>query len=138
MFARHHYLTGSLSTAARCFLAVWDDRPVAFCAMVALLGRKNRCRVSRIVTLPDYQGVGIGMAVMEAVAELHVRDGCRVNVTACHPALFGALPAVAALAGDQCAKDRLRNGPELQQDLSRVGGPGGRLVRVCGGLRVES
>ena len=88
MFARHHYLTGSLSTAARCFLAVWDGRPVAFCAMVALLGRKNRWRMSRIVTLPDYQGVGIGMAVMEAVAELHVRDGCRVNVTASHPALL--------------------------------------------------
>ena len=88
LFARHHYLSGSLSTAARCFLAVWDDRPVAFCAMVSLLGRKNRWRVSRIVTLPDYQGVGVGMAFMEAVAELHVRDGCRVNVTASHPALL--------------------------------------------------
>ena len=30
----------------------------------------------------------MGMAVIEAVAELHVREGCRVNVTASHPALL--------------------------------------------------
>ena len=48
---------------------------MAFCATVSLIGRKNRWRISRIVTLPDYQGIGIGMAVMEAIAALHVRDG---------------------------------------------------------------
>ena len=61
---------------------------MAFCATLSLIGRKNRWRLSRIVTLPDYQGVGIGMAVAEAVAELHVREGHRVNVTASHPALL--------------------------------------------------
>ena len=61
---------------------------MAFCATVSLIGRKNRWRISRIVTLPDYQGIGIGMAVAEAVAELHVREGHRVNVTASHPALI--------------------------------------------------
>ena len=61
---------------------------MAFCATVSLIGRKNRWRISRIVTLPDYQGIGIGMAVAEAVAELHVRQGHRVNVTGSHPALI--------------------------------------------------
>ncbi len=88
LFARHHYLSGVLSPYARCFLALWQGEPVAFCATVALLGQKRRWRISRIVTLPDYQGVGIGMAVAEAVAELHVREGNRVNVTASHPALI--------------------------------------------------
>jgi GNAT superfamily N-acetyltransferase len=88
MFARHHYLSGALSPYARCFLALWDGAPVAFCATVTLLGRKNRWRLSRIVTLPDYQGVGIGMAVAEAVAALHVREGNRVSVTASHPSLI--------------------------------------------------
>ena len=88
MFARHHYLSGALSQYARCFLALWEGVPVAFCAMVSLIGRKNRWRISRIVTLPDYQGIGIGMAVAEAVAELHVREGNRVNVTASHPSLI--------------------------------------------------
>jgi energy-coupling factor transporter ATP-binding protein EcfA2 len=88
MFARHHYLSGSLSTAARCFLAFWEGNPVAFCATVSLIGRKNRRRISRIVTLPDYQGIGIGMTVAEAVADLHRRQGQRINVTASHPALI--------------------------------------------------
>jgi len=88
MFARHHYLSGSLSNAARCFLALWEGVPVAFCATVSLIGRKNRWRVSRIVTLPDYQGIGIGMAVLETVAQLHREEGHRVNCTASHPAVI--------------------------------------------------
>ncbi len=88
MFARHHYLSGSLSEFARCFVALWEGNPVAFVAMVSLIGRKNRWRVSRIVTLPDYQGIGIGMSVAETVAELHRAEGNRVNVTASHPALI--------------------------------------------------
>ncbi|MBN2475840.1 MAG: GNAT family N-acetyltransferase [Pirellulales bacterium] len=87
-FKRHHYLSGSLSTAARCFLALWEGVPVAFCATVSLIGKKGRWRISRIVTLPDYQGIGIGTAVTEAVAELHRGQGHRVNVTAGHPALI--------------------------------------------------
>jgi GNAT superfamily N-acetyltransferase len=88
MFARHHYLSGALAQYARCFLALWEGVPVAFCATVALLGQKNRWRISRIVALPDYQGMGVGMAVAEAVAEIHVEQGHRVNVTASHPALL--------------------------------------------------
>lgn len=88
MFARHHYLSGSLSRVARCFLALWEGVPVAFCATVSLIGRKNRWRISRIVTLPDYQGIGIGMTVAETVAQLHRQEGHRVNVTASHPALI--------------------------------------------------
>ena len=88
LFARHHYLSGELSRFSRCFLALWEGAPVAFCAMVSLIGHKNRWRISRIVALPDYQGIGIGMAVAEAVAEIHVQQGHRVNVTASHPSLI--------------------------------------------------
>jgi GNAT superfamily N-acetyltransferase len=88
MFARHHYLSGALSQYARCFLALWNAVPVAFCATVSLIGRKNRWRISRIVTLPDYQGMGVGMAVVEGVAEIHRAEGHRVNITASHPAVI--------------------------------------------------
>lgn len=88
MFARHHYLSGSLSRAAQCYAATWCGVPVAFCAVVSLIARKRRWRISRIVTLPDYQGVGIGMRLAEAVAGLYRARGDRVNVTASHPALI--------------------------------------------------
>ena len=88
LFARHHYLSGALTQYARCFLALWAGVPVAFCATVSVIGRKNHWRISRMVTLPDYQGVGIGTAVAEAVADLHIDEGHRLNVTASHPAMI--------------------------------------------------
>ncbi|MHB1033219.1 MAG: GNAT family N-acetyltransferase [Pirellulales bacterium] len=89
VFARHHYLSGDLNRAARCYLATWRDVPVALCATLATIGRRNHWRVSRLVTLPDFQGVGIGTRLAETVAELHRRDGHRVGITASHPAVIG-------------------------------------------------
>jgi len=87
LFARHHYLSGSLSAAARCYLALWDGEPVTFCATLSLIGHKGRFRFTRLVTLPDYQGLGLGMTVLEAVAQLHCDEGLRINLTASHPAV---------------------------------------------------
>ena len=84
----HHYLSGRLSPTARCFLVLWRDAPVAFCATVPVIGRRGHWRMTRIVTLPDYQGIGIGMTVLETVAALHRGEGHRVNVTASHPAMI--------------------------------------------------
>jgi GNAT superfamily N-acetyltransferase len=88
LFARHHYLSGALNPTARCFLGLWRNEPVSFCATLAMIGRKGHRRISRIVTLPDYQGIGIGMAMTEAVAQIHRGEGFRVSVTASHPALI--------------------------------------------------
>ncbi|HWB01218.1 MAG TPA: GNAT family N-acetyltransferase [Pirellulales bacterium] len=88
LFARHHYLSGGLNPSARCFIALWNGEPVSFCALLPLMGRKRHWRISRIVTLPDYQGIGIGMRVAEAVAECQRAQGLRVSVTASHPALI--------------------------------------------------
>jgi GNAT superfamily N-acetyltransferase len=87
LFKRHHYLSGSLPVATRCYLATWRGVPVSFCATVPVITKKNHRRFTRIVTLPDYQGIGIGMRVVAAVAELHRAEGLRINVTSSHPAL---------------------------------------------------
>ena len=88
LFKRHHYLNGQLPVAARCYLTTWDGIPVNFCATVPVITRKNHRRFTRIVTLPDYQGIGIGMRAVTAVAELHRAEGHRINVTSSHPALI--------------------------------------------------
>lgn len=88
LFARHHYLSGALSTGARCYVGVWNEAPVAFCAVLPVLGRRRHWRISRVVTLPDFQGVGIGMALAEAIGDLYLADGLRFGVTAAHPALL--------------------------------------------------
>lgn len=88
LFARHHYLSGSVARGARCYLATWQGEPVTFCATLPIISRKNHRRFTRIVTLPDYQGMGIGMRVVAAVASLHRQEGLRINVTSSHPALI--------------------------------------------------
>ena len=87
MFARHHYLSGRLNRSARCYLATWHGTPVAFCAVLALAGRRGHRRITRLVTLPDYQGLGIGMRLAEAVAEHYTAADYRLSVTASHPSL---------------------------------------------------
>lgn len=88
LFKRHHYLSGSLPAGARCYLTTWEGIPVNFCATVPVIMKKNHRRFTRIVTLPDYQGIGIGMRSVAAVAELHRAEGLRINVTSSHPALI--------------------------------------------------
>ena len=88
MFARHHYLSGVLSRAAQIFLAVWNDTPVALCAIVGMYGHKNRRRIHRLVTLPDFQGIGIGSRLLDHVAGIEQAAGKRVNITSSHPAII--------------------------------------------------
>ena len=61
---------------------------MTFCATLPVITKKNHRRFTRIVTLPDYQGMGIGMRVVAAVASLHRAEGLRINVTSSHPALI--------------------------------------------------
>lgn len=87
LFARHHYLSGALASSARCYLATWEERPVTFCGTLPMMARRRHRRFTRIVTLPDYQGMEIGMRVVEAVATGYRQRGERINVTSSHPAL---------------------------------------------------
>lgn len=88
LFAKHHYLSASLGNGCRCYMALWNGEAVAFCAMIVQMGFKNHWRVSRIVTLPDYQGVGIGGAFLETLGNLYREDGQRFSITASHPSII--------------------------------------------------
>jgi GNAT superfamily N-acetyltransferase len=88
LFARHHYLSSKLAPGARCYLATWNGEPVTFCATLPVITKRNHRRFTRIVTLPDYQGMGLGMRVVAAIASLHRAEGLRINVTSSHPALI--------------------------------------------------
>ncbi len=88
LFKRHHYLTSGIAPQARCYLTTWNGVPVNFCATLPVITKRNHRRFTRIVTLPDFQGLGIGMRAMAAVAELHRAEGHRINVTSSHPVLI--------------------------------------------------
>jgi hypothetical protein len=91
LFAAHHYLSGALNPSAVCFLATWDDRPVAFSAWLPFVGTGPPARREhRTVTLPDFQGIGIGNTVSAAVASMWKGLGWRAVSTTTHPAMIQA------------------------------------------------
>jgi ABC-type lipoprotein export system ATPase subunit/GNAT superfamily N-acetyltransferase len=91
LFAPHHYLSHGLAPSAVCFLATWQERPVAFSAWLPFVGSGPPARREhRTVTLPDYQGVGIGNALSDLVASLWAGLGYRALSTTTHPAMIQA------------------------------------------------
>lgn len=52
---------------------------------------KRLKRISRIVVLPDYQGIGIAKKLINYVAELYIADKWRVTLVTSHPAMNKSL-----------------------------------------------
>jgi GNAT superfamily N-acetyltransferase len=78
-----------LSPAAVCFAAFYRGRAVAFSAWINFAGaRRTARREHRTVTLPDYQGVGIGHALSSHIAALWKALGLRAASTTTHPAFL--------------------------------------------------
>jgi GNAT superfamily N-acetyltransferase len=71
MFRQYHYLNGALPSTARCYTAVYQNRPIAFIAVVHIHMRARYYRISRLVVLPDYQGIGVGKRLLNFIAELY-------------------------------------------------------------------
>jgi GNAT superfamily N-acetyltransferase len=70
-FRQYHYLNSKIASACRCYVAVYQDKPVAFIAIMHIKMLVNYYRVSRLVVLPDYQGIGIGKKLLNFIAELY-------------------------------------------------------------------
>lgn len=93
-FKAHHYLTSELNPSARCFVAEIEERPVAFVAMrYQPLGGAPCWMVHRLVTLPEWQGCGVGMALLDHVSERfhREREPHRVRIATRAPGLVKAL-----------------------------------------------
>lgn len=87
LFAPHHYLDGQLNPCARCFVGTLDGQPAA---LVAVLNHFHvrRFRISRLVTLPTFQGVGIGSAMLDGVARWLAEQGAElITISGSHPAI---------------------------------------------------
>ena len=61
LFRTHHYLTQELNKSCKCLLFEWNGIPIGF---VGILNTPRKgipygCAISRMVILPDYQGLGL-------------------------------------------------------------------------------
>lgn len=71
MFRGYHYLNGSLGVGVRCYAVLYQEKPIAFIAVACVHMKVVYYRVSRLVVLPDYQGVGFGKLLLNFIAELY-------------------------------------------------------------------
>ena len=78
-FSKHHYLTGKLNKAAKCYVAYLWGEPVAFNSVIRQpCGTvPNMWRGHRLVVLSDYQGMGLGNTLSECIGELIKLDNGR-------------------------------------------------------------
>ena len=90
-FSKHHYLSGDINRSARCWIAVWDGLLVGFAAAISFPSGsvKNAWRGHRTVVLPEFQGMGIGARISDAVGEIFLAQGCRYFSKSANPN-FGA------------------------------------------------
>jgi GNAT superfamily N-acetyltransferase len=69
-------------------VVVYNDKPVGFIALLHSPYKKRYWRVSRLVVLPDYQGIGIGTRFLTALAEYWTaRTGAPLFITTSNPQL---------------------------------------------------
>jgi energy-coupling factor transporter ATP-binding protein EcfA2/GNAT superfamily N-acetyltransferase len=89
-FAPFHYLTAELNRAARLYVLAVDDTPAACAAVLHRPhGRKRNLKgVSRLVTLPDWQGLGLAFALVDRVAAAYRALGYDTHTYPAHPALI--------------------------------------------------
>jgi predicted acetyltransferase len=90
VFKQHHYLTQELNKAAKCFCFTLNDKPVGFIAILPLPSGtiNNAFRVSRLVILPDYQGLSIGIKILNYFGSLYKSINKTLYIKTSNPSLF--------------------------------------------------
>lgn len=93
LFKQHHYLTDELNKAANNYLILWNKQPIAFIGILPFpgVGDEKTRRVSRIVVLPDFQGLGIGKRILNYISSLYAKEESIMYIRTMSPALGLAL-----------------------------------------------
>jgi ABC-type ATPase involved in cell division/GNAT superfamily N-acetyltransferase len=89
-FSKYHYLDTRMSRSVHCYVGLLGDKPIAFHAAIHSTNRDihSYWRGHRTVVLPEFQGLGIGTAFSDAIAEMYVSRGMRYFSKTAHPS-FG-------------------------------------------------
>jgi ABC-type lipoprotein export system ATPase subunit/GNAT superfamily N-acetyltransferase len=89
-FCRYHYLDTKISRSVHCYVLLLGDKPIGFHAAIHSTNRDihSYWRGHRTVILPEFQGMGIGTAFSDAIAQIYVDRGLRYFSKTAHPS-FG-------------------------------------------------
>jgi ABC-type lipoprotein export system ATPase subunit len=91
IFAPYHYMSAEINKAAKCYVMFVNKEPVAFNALLPrpISQGKNKGTaiwgMTRGVTLPDWQGIGLMYHFMNHIGAAMKKAGKRVAVYPAHP-----------------------------------------------------
>lgn len=93
MFASHHYLSNDIHKGAAVYVAIMNEQMIAMCSDIHFCHPlvNDMRRIHRLVTLPDFQGFGIGPRLLACVASINAANGKRTAITTSHPGLIRSL-----------------------------------------------
>jgi ABC-type lipoprotein export system ATPase subunit/GNAT superfamily N-acetyltransferase len=93
LFKQHHYLSEDLNKSSINYIVLWNDQPIAFIGILPFpgVGDEKTRRISRIVVLPDFQGLGLGKSILNYISSLYAKDGSVMYIRTMSPALGIAL-----------------------------------------------
>lgn len=90
MFSKYHYLNKELNKSARCYCLTVNNRLAGFLAVIMFPHPKQPYRkVHRLVILPDFQGIGLGMLFLNYIAS--ITKDYPFAITTSQPALIYSL-----------------------------------------------
>lgn len=84
IFKQYHYLTSSIASNSECYVGFINEEPVAFVAFAKFPHptNKNIFKIGRVVVVPHWQGYGIGMKMVEHIAEEYYKtNDVRITTT---------------------------------------------------------
>ena len=92
VFSKHHYLSHNHNNAAKVYLAFINNELAGFISILHLPNRdKTLKKVHRLVILPDYQGLGIGVRLLNEIGQIYKKDGWRFTIVTSSPSLMFSL-----------------------------------------------
>ena len=91
-FSRHHYLDAKLNRSARLLVGNIEGENAVFIAILPVtFAKKSTWRISRIVTKPDFQGVGLATNMSTLVGGALKAHGSKLTIVTSHPAMVRSL-----------------------------------------------
>lgn len=81
-------MTNKITKFMNCFICYWNGKEVGFITFIPMLNSKEkRYRVTRIVVLPDFQGLGISKIILETFGAMYKAKDIVLTIRTIHQGL---------------------------------------------------
>lgn len=121
MFAKHHYLSHSHNNAANVFIALVNGEIAGFLSVLHLPNiDKTIKKVHRLVILPDYQGIGLGIKLLDEIGIIYKKEKWRFTITSSAPSLINSLKKKSRWKCNHYGRIKGHKGIKMESSNSRI------------------